>query len=158
MQRDTALRSVRKRERHPFRKKSVTCRKHKLSSLHMAAWKEHVCVRDEWLRCGIICMVQGVSRPATRRGCSAGAVPALHHPHQSAHPHLPVRHSGVSQGHAVHTADVGPPHVPQSQWDALLVSHHHTERRAWTSAVCPFRQDRLASSVMCQIACCTDMC
>ena len=120
--------------------------------------REHACVRNKWLRCGTICMVQGVSRPAARRRCSAGAVPALYHSHQPAHPHLPVRHSGVSQGHAVHPADVGPPHVPQSQWNALLVPHHHTERRAGPSAVCPFRQDRLASFVICQTACCTDTC
>ena len=115
-------------------------------------------VRNEWLKHGNICVVQGVSRPATRRRCSAGAVPALPHPHQSAHSHLPVRHSGAGQGHAVHPADVGPPHVSQSQWDALLVPHNHTERRAGPSSVCPFRQDRSACVMSCQTACCADTC
>jgi len=40
----------------------------------------------------------------------------------------------------VHIADVGPPDVSQSQWDALLVPNNYIERRARPSAVCQTRQ------------------
>ena len=71
--------------------------------------------------------MQGVPRPAPRGGSHAGPVPALHHPHQPAHPHLPVRDPGGGEGHAVHPVDVGPADVPQAQRDTLPVPHHHAE-------------------------------